>query len=122
MPIDPRRLLGLAFASADLLVEIDSDERVSLVLGAGQSVLGTDMGDPVGRDWRTLIHGDDQALVEAMIICVADGVRRAYAPVRLSGVDRAVSLSARGLPENAGRVSCALTACPMPPVPATAAR
>lgn len=120
MSIDPRRLLGLAFASADLLVEIDTDERVSLMLGAGQSVLGSDVGDPVGRDWRTLIHADDQALVEAMIICVADGVRRAYAPVRLSGVDRAVSLSARGLPENAGRVSCALTACPMPPLPETA--
>lgn len=119
MTIDPRRLLGLAFASADLLVEIDTDERVSLLLGAGQSVLGADMGDPMGKDWRTLIHADDQPLVEAMIICVADGVRRAYAPVRLSGVDRAVSLSARGLPENAGRVSCAMTACPPPPVPAT---
>jgi len=119
LSIDPRRLLGLAFASADLLVEIDSDERISLVLGAGQSVLGADMGDPMGKDWRTLIHAEDQPLVEAMIICVADGVRRACAPVRLSGVDRAVSLSARGLPDNAGRVSCALTACPAPPVPAT---
>ena len=120
MSIDPRRLLGLAFASADLLVEIDTDERVSLMLGAGQSVLGPSVGDPVGKDWRGLIHDDDQALVEAMIICVADGVRRAYAPVRLAGVDRAVSLSARGLPENDGRVSCALTACPMPPLPMTA--
>jgi len=119
LTIDPRRLLGLAFASADLLVEIDTDERVSLVLGAGQSVLGADMGDPMGKDWRTLIHADEQALVEAMIICVADGVRRACAPVRLSGIDRAVSLSARGLPDNAGRVSCAMTACPMPSVPAT---
>ncbi len=119
MSIDPRRLLGLAFASADLLVEIDADERVSLMLGAGQSVLGEGAGDPVGKDWRVLIHEDDQALVEAMIICVADGVRRAYAPVRLSDADRAVSLSARGLPDNAGRVSCALTACPPPPVPAT---
>ncbi len=120
MSIDPRRLLGLAFASADLLVEIDTDERISLMLGAGQSVLGAEMADPVGQDWRTLFHFDDQALVEAMIICVADGVRRAYAPVRLSDGDRAVSLSARGLPDNAGRVSCALTACPAPPVPATA--
>ena len=120
MSIDPRRLLGLAFASADLLVEIDTDERVSLMLGAGQSVLGPDVGDPVGKDWRELVHDDDQALVEAMIICVADGVRRAYAPVRLAGVDRAVSLSARGLPENEGRVSCALTACPMPAVPVAA--
>ena len=77
MSIDPRRLLGLAFASADLLVEIDTDERVSLMLGAGQSVLGPSVGDPVGKDWRGLIHDDDQALVEAMIICVADGVRRA---------------------------------------------
>ncbi|MDP2260914.1 MAG: EAL domain-containing protein [Caulobacter sp.] len=119
MTIDPRRLLGLAFASADLLVEIGADERVSLMLGAGQSVLGAGVGDPVGKDWRALIHDDDQALVEAMIICVADGVRRAYAPVRLSGADRAVSLSARGMPQNEGRVSCALTACPMPPVPAT---
>ncbi len=120
MTIDPRRLLGLAFASADLLVEIGADERVSLMLGAGQSVLGAGVGDPVGKDWRALIHEDDQALVEAMIFCVADGVRRAYAPVRIAGADRAVSLSARGMPQNEGRVSCALTACPMPPVPETA--
>jgi len=120
LTIDPRRLLGLAFASADLLVEIGADERVSLMLGAGQSVLGAGVGDPVGKDWRTLIHDDDQALVEAMIICVADGVRRAYAPVRLAGAERAVSLSARGMPQNEGRVSCALTACPMPPLPETA--
>jgi EAL domain-containing protein (putative c-di-GMP-specific phosphodiesterase class I) len=116
LSIDPRRLLGLAFASADLLLEIDTDERVTLMLGASQSVLGADAADPVGKDWRTLIHDDDQPLVEAMIICVADGVRRSYAPVRLSDTGRAAALSARGLPENAGRVSCALTACPPPPV------
>jgi EAL domain-containing protein (putative c-di-GMP-specific phosphodiesterase class I) len=116
LSIDPRRLLGLAFASADLLLEIDTDERVTLMLGASQSVLGADAPDPVGKDWRTLIHDDDQPLVEAMIICVADGVRRSYAPVRLSDTGRAAALSARGLPENAGRVSCALTACPPPPV------
>ena len=119
MPIEPRRLLGLAFASADLLLEIDGDDRVTLMLGASQSVLGPDAPDPVGRDWRDLVVADDRCLLEAMLVCAEDGVRRGFAPVRLRGGARAVEWRARGFPDNQGRMSCALTACPMPNVPAT---
>ncbi len=116
MSIDPRRLLGLAFASADLLLEIDRNDRVTLMLGAAQSVLGPAAADPVGTDWRALVHPDDQPLLEAMLICVEDGVRRSFAPVRLADGERAVDWRARGLPENKGRVSCALTPCAIPAV------
>lgn len=119
LTIEPRRLLGLAFASADLLLEIDADDRVTLMLGANQTVLGADAPDPVGRDWRDLVAPDDCCLLEAMLVCAEDGVRRGYAPVRLRGGDRAVEWRARGFPDNRGRISCALTACPMPAVPAT---
>ena len=119
MSIDPRRLLGLAFASADLLLEIDRNDRVTLMLGASQSVLGPDAADPVRRNWRTLVHEDDQALLEAMLVCVDDGVRRGFAPVRLPCGRRAVDWRARVLPENGGRISCALTPCSIPNVAAT---
>ena len=89
------------------------------MLGASQTVLGAEARDPVGRDWRELVAEGDRCLLEAMLICAEDGVRRGYAPVRLNGGERAVEWRARGFPDNLGRMSCALTACAMPAVPAT---
>ena len=51
------RLLGMAFAAADTLVELDADGRVSLALGAGpspqgplvESWTGTRLTDLVGK-------------------------------------------------------------------------
>ena len=120
MSIATRRLLGFAFAGADLLVETAPDGEITFALGAAQSVLGSDHGDLVGRDWRTLIDPEDRALVEAMFVAVEDGVRRVHAPVRLTDGRRAVSLHARALPDNDGRVSCGLSPTPLPRVPTTA--
>lgn len=120
LSIDARRLLGLAFASADLLLEIDRSDTVTLMLGAAQTVLGQSMGDPVGKSWRALVHPDDEPLLEAMLVCVDDGVRRGFAPVRLRDSDRAVDWRARVLPENDGRISCALSPCAPPRVAAAA--
>lgn len=120
MSIDPRRLVGFAFANADLLVEIDDRDRVTFAMGAAQAVLGQDEAALVGQDWRALVAPDDQPLVEAMFVCLGDGVRRGPAPVRLAGpVPRAVHLSARMLPENGGRISCALSPTSPPPAAET---
>jgi EAL domain-containing protein (putative c-di-GMP-specific phosphodiesterase class I) len=120
LSIDARRLLGFAFAAADLLLEIaPGTHRITCALGASQAVLGPEPADPVGCDWRDLVHADDRPLVEAMFVAVEDGVRRAFAPVRLAR-GRAVGLNARMLPETGGGISCALTHCPPPRVAATA--
>lgn len=109
LSIDPRRLLGLAFASADLLVEIDPQGTILLALGAVSAVLGPEQRELTGTGWRELIADADQPVVEAMFLSVADEVSRAFAPVRLKVGGRAIGLSARMLPDNGGRISCALT-------------
>ena len=110
MSIDPRRLLGLAFASADLLVELQSG-RVRLALGAAQKVMGRTEAGLMGQAWSELFHPDDQPLMDAMISCADDGVRRGPVVLRLAGKEeRHVRIILRALPENEGRVSCAATA------------
>lgn len=119
MSIDPRRLLGLAFASADLLVELQTG-RVRLALGAAQKVMGRSEAGLTGQAWSELFHPDDQPLMDAMLSCADDGVRRGPVVLRLAGKEaRHVRLILRGLPENEGRVSCAVTAAQPagPPLP-----
>ncbi|HWT53127.1 MAG TPA: PAS domain-containing protein, partial [Caulobacter sp.] len=99
MSIDPRRLLGLAFASADLLVELQSG-RVRLALGAAQKVMGLNEASLMGQAWSELFHPDDRPLMEAMVNCADDGVRRGPVVLRLAGKDeRCVRIILRALPE-----------------------
>ena len=113
MPPSSLTLLGFAFAAADLLIEIDEDGVIREALGAGQSVVGAAETALVGRSWRDLVAASDQPLLEALFACLDDGQRRGPAPVRLALSDaHAAFLTARRLPGNAGRISCALSAAP----------
>ena len=110
MSLDPRRLLGLAFASADLLVELQGG-KVRLALGAAQKVMGKSESALTGKAWVDLFHPDDKPLMEAMLGCADDGVRRGPVVLRLAGAgERNVRVVLRALPDNEGRVSAALTA------------
>jgi EAL domain-containing protein (putative c-di-GMP-specific phosphodiesterase class I) len=109
---NPRTLLGFAFAAADLLLEIDDADIIREALGAGQTVLGQADGALVGRSWRELVAEADQPLIEALFACLDDGQRRGPAPVRLADADRCAMISARRLPGNGDRISCALSAAP----------
>ncbi|ALL12780.1 EAL domain-containing protein [Caulobacter henricii] len=114
MSIDPRRLLGLAFASADLLVEI-RDGTIDMALGAAQRIVGLNEAALTGKVWRDLFCPSDQALMDAIIACADDGARRGPVIVRLAGpTERHVSVVMRALPENGGRLSCALTTSQAP--------
>ena len=66
-----------------------------------------------GRSWLDLFIEADRATAEALLGGLADGERRSLAEVELmatpDGVTRRVSLSAFRLPQNAPRISCALT-------------
>ncbi len=109
MSIDPRRLLGFAFASADLLVEI-RDGKIDMALGAAQRILGLNETALAGKVWRDLFIPTDQAVMDAIIACADDGARRGPVSVRLAGDEqRHISVVMRALPENRGRISCALT-------------
>lgn len=110
MSIDPRRILGLAFASADLLVEL-RDGRARLVLGAAQRIMGRSEAELTGSAWTSLFHPDDRPTMESMLACADDGLRRGPVVLRLADDEtRHVRVILRALPENDGRISCAVTA------------
>ena len=113
MAVDPFRFLGLAFATADLLFEVDDQARVTFAAGAGQKLAGVDGAQLVGRPWLDLFAEADRPTAEALIGGLAEGERRSLAEIELlpaaDGAARRVSLSAFRLPQNAPRVSCALT-------------
>ena len=119
MSIEPIRFLGLAFAAADLLFEVDERDAVTFAAGAGQRVSGRRDEDLIGADWRGLVAEADQALGEALLRGAADGERRGPVLVRLAGetaaAPRFAKLSAFRLPDNARRISCALTLADPPP-------
>ena len=106
-----RRLLGLAFASADTLIEIDADSRVVMAIGAGP-VSGVDPG----TDWigQPLPEQFDKTSAPAVIQALAGlqpGVRSLPLDilVRCDGDQvRRGRLRAFCLPEIAPAVSCAL--------------
>ncbi len=113
MAVDPFRFLGLAFATADLLFEVDERGRVSFAAGAGAKLLGADQTDLTGRPWLDLFAEADRPTAEALLGGLADGERRSLAEIELAaapdGKVRRANLSAFRLPQNAPRVSCALT-------------
>ncbi|HJV40503.1 EAL domain-containing protein [Caulobacter sp.] len=109
MSIDPRRLLGLAFASADLLVEL-RDGQVRLALGAAQRIMGRSETALMGVAWSSLFHPDDRPLMDAVLASADDGLRRGPLVLRLADDEtRHVGVILRALPENEGRISCAIT-------------
>ena len=113
MTIEPIRFLGLAFATADLLFEVDRGGAVTFVAGASQRLAGQSTDEMIGASWQSLVAEADRGLGEALIDGVDEGERRGPVRVRLAGPasapPRFAELSAFRLPDNAGRVSCALT-------------
>jgi hypothetical protein len=114
LSIDPRRLLGLAFASADLLLEVENG-RVILALGAAQRIMGQDERTLMGRAWRDLFTAADRPLIDAATSVMDDGQRRGPVTVRMAGEPpRHVNLTMRALPDNGGRISVSVTPAPAP--------
>ena len=113
----PARFLGFAFASADLLFEIEPDGRIACILGAVQRVMGVSQTEADGRGWRDVIAESDHDLVAALIDGLGPADRRGPVKVELAphpdrDVRRFAGFSACRLPQNAPRVSCVLTLAP----------
>ena len=113
MSLAPQRLLGFAFASADLLLEINHDGKIGLAIGASEALSGSPETDLVGRAWRDFIDKRDQGMIEALLDGLKDGGRGGPLVVSLAaGADRgerAASMSAFKMPGNGGAISCALS-------------
>ena len=113
MAVDPFRFLGLAFATADLLFEVDDQGKVTFAAGAGANLAGFDDAALVGRNWLDVFAEADRPTAEALLGGLAEGERRGLAEIELAaaadGRTRTASLSAFRLPQNGLRRSCALT-------------
>lgn len=106
------RLLGLAFASADILVELDHDGRIVLAIGSAPA---PDCASPetwTGRRLIEFLGAASRAAFDAAVDGLAVGVRSPAAEVLLvcdkERVRRA-RIRAFRLPELAPALSCAIT-------------
>lgn len=111
MSLAPQRLLGFAFASADLLLEVAPDGKIGLAIGASEALSGSAETDLVGRDWRDFIDPRDRMVVASLLNGLKDGGRGGPVTVSLAGDGggRAASMTAFRMPGNGGATSCALS-------------
>lgn len=113
MTLGPHRLLGFAFANADLLLEIGPDNRISFAIGASEALSGSPETQLVGQAWRDFVDLGDRPMVEALFDGLEMGVRGGPVVVDLAdlgdGAARAATLCALQLPQNKGAISCTLS-------------
>ncbi|MDB5446803.1 MAG: sensory box protein [Phenylobacterium sp.] len=112
MSIGSHRLLGFAFASADLLLEVSSEGRIAFALGASEAISGQLEEALIGKPWRLFIDAADHPMVEALFAGLEMGQRGGPVVVRLASEDqvaRAASLCAFRVPDNSEALSCALS-------------
>ena len=106
------RLLGLAFASADVLLELDGSRRVAFALGAGP-VRGIDPALAwTGRLLDDLLDAPSRATVAEALKGLTPGVRAAPVDVLVrcpDGQARRARMRVFELPDLAPAVSCAMT-------------
>jgi EAL domain-containing protein (putative c-di-GMP-specific phosphodiesterase class I) len=104
------RYLGLAFASADCLFEVDGSGRIVFAIGSdGVSDGGAEQ--LVGRRLSDLVQAADGSPIAALVKTLRPGRRLGPTRVRLrahEGGERAADLSIFAVPELAPHLSCAL--------------
>jgi EAL domain-containing protein (putative c-di-GMP-specific phosphodiesterase class I) len=108
------RFLGLAFAGADLVFEVDLDGSIAFALGAAERLTGRKDSSLVGRNWLELFGPDDEDFLNALLHGLAQGDRRGPVRVGLRQADkdlppRQATLSLFRLPQISQRISCALS-------------
>jgi len=111
--LSPQRLLGFAFASADLLLEITAEGRIGFAIGASEALSGSAETALVGRAWRDFIDPRDRPMVEALLKGLNEGGRGGPVVVTLAGSagasERGASFTAFRMPGNEGAISCAFS-------------
>ncbi len=108
------RLIGLAFAAADLMFEIDDGGRVTFAMGAAQHLTGRSDVELVGTAWMELFSSADQDLLAVLFKSLKPGERQGPLRVGLheptdEAPSRQVWLSLCRLPQTPTKVSCAVS-------------
>jgi EAL domain-containing protein (putative c-di-GMP-specific phosphodiesterase class I)/GGDEF domain-containing protein len=118
LTLDAARLLGFAFANADLLIEIDAGDAIAFALGAPEALSGSRETQLVGRPWRDFVDARDRPMLEALLESLEAGARTGPVVVGLAdigdGLERAASLSAFRMPSPGAPVSCTLSRATRP--------
>ena len=114
MADDAHRYLGFAFASADLLFELDGRGVVTFALGAAKQVAGVELDTLSGVALRDMVSEEDQPTVDAFLGSLEPGERRG--PIRVAlkpkagrKLKRYGALCACRLPQMDPTISCSLT-------------
>src|SRR6202012_123321 len=107
LPLKARRLLGFAFASADLLIEIGPAGEIAFALGASEALAGSAETEISGRPWRDFIDASDQRMLAMLFYALPPGRGSSRGIVRLPTPERPARLPALRLPQNGGAISCA---------------
>ena len=106
------RLLGLAFASADVLLELDGSRHIAFAVGAGPAV-GVDPASAwPGVALDDLLEGSSRAVVAQALARLTPGLRLAPVDILVSCPEqraRRARLRLFELPELSPAISCALT-------------
>lgn len=113
-PNPTTRLLGLAFAGADLVFEVTNQGRITFALGAAESLTGRSDTALIETQWEDLVGEDDCDLLGALLTGLQPGERQGPLRVTLKSpkagrLARFGSLSVFRLPQLGDRVSCALS-------------
>lgn len=108
------RLLGLAFAGADLVFEVTNQGEITFALGAAERLTGLSDTALIGKRWESLVGDDDADLLSALLTGLQPGERQGPLRVTLKSpkagrLTRYGSLSVFRLPQLGDRVSCALS-------------
>lgn len=118
MSLGRQRLLGFAFASADLLMELSPSGEIAFAIGASEALSGSPEAALVGHSWRDFIDPQDRPMLEALFDSLEEGRRAGPVVVRLAarrdGVERAASLCVFRLPDNNDAISCSLSRAALP--------
>ena len=106
--VETARLLGFAFANADLLFEIDRDGTVVFATGAASEFVKSKNQPIVGSGAARLFEPSDGVKFVTYAKALGEGGRAG--PIRLKLVGgRDVAVSLCHLPQNGANISCTLT-------------
>lgn len=79
------RFVALAFAAADVLVELDGDFRIRYAAGATQALLGREAAALIGKGLFDFVIEDDRDRLRAALAAAPSGARMRPVTLRLDG-------------------------------------
>lgn len=107
------QLLGLAFAGADIVFEVDNGGLITFALGATEQMVGKTNAELVGQSWTTLFAASEASTLDAVLDGLPLGRRQGPLRMALASSEgrllkRMADLSLFRLPQIPPRVSCSL--------------